>query len=1313
MVERLNRPYALQVWRPVLKPSLGCLGVVWCCLCAAPAQAEDGQTTLEFSQCRTAALDPAEWDQAFVGKLYFDALRPLLVQFPGLAEQVHAKLAEGYEVERVELRLKWTKTEGARPQRGRHGWGAEKAYTNYPGKWSVVARPILKPWTAEPGDLAPTFNAYLPGAGFWARGGAREPGKDVGKTSFGPAPLHLKATEAVLDVTPLLTGKEYAENLGHRLRALEQNGLLLHKHELIDMRYVHPDWTHGGHEGSYDWRVGTGYMRIWVEMPRLVVTLKKAAKPAEVPALPPRMEMARLAAELKAAGGDGTPSICVPPNLKQLAEQYPVRPDGLPDWQWEHARELWDLGFARAAQPRIFPGKLVGVGGEVLTMFHYGLFGGSEENYRALLQRVLTIAPRHFTGHKTTDYAIAPILYGELMPPGLKDHLQLYWQAFCHPELEDTRTIERRAVNYFRGYCRVLGPMNFNYNSTAGTLLAGQLLKAPHVLRDARWGLEHLLLRTYAVNAGSYQEMGETYYPALSLVGAGAIANLANDPLDQLMGRVARDRLVGPLVSAYHPGLRRIVHPQCRGNIPNQVLFQDGPYHVLHTLSRAGAMVHLDEARAFYASGTRGRPVRHEVPVLGTESPPDRSAVFVPWGEEFLANIIDDKPLPWLSAARHWAREPQSHEPGWHLSYLGENYGLSSREDGSVAPIVAHWRRAPETVTCMEDYGTLLLSSGFNGRFRFSSGFFGTMQHKNKALTLRVLRDPKWLGKTPKVHSLHTSVAILAFGDTSAREVWINGRKIESLSGARPSPGGKWHKRLATAGERVFARDGDVIAISDGVSYVGLIPFAANAPERSQQVELSFEYPLLLVHTFMYRSDQPMKIDEFYGAKQKASAGFVIEVADRTEFGSFAAFRRHLGDAELTTAWNAEAGVLEARYASSGDRLAMDFRPQVHQYATPHSMGPKPVRRTINGKWPYLPKGIHRDTPWSVQGVTGRIEKAGAELRAEPGRRVYLQAETKSGTYVAYNVLPDPTLWSFRVPGGVRLDADGRLGIARVQVRPGQNRIWIDHAAKPEHRGREDLASAILVFGLKQAPEVVLGGTPLKEAPKVLDTDGVNAYAIPLRGKLPAPGALATRHARARKLLDLSNTPAVLASYLQDWRIIGPFPSDQQGTGMETVYPPEQELNFAATYEGLDDTPARWRRAIKEGQPALGAEPVSLLQFFPETTQFAGYAHTQIISKREQAVSFWIGIGDLGRTYTGWVKEPLGLWLNGKRVFLTDAYESPGRDGHHVNVTLKEGKNSLLVKFSHAKEPGSLGLYLRVGDAWGFPCPPGVMFGKP
>ena len=77
------------------------------------------------------------------------------------------------------------------------------------------------------------------------------------------------------------------------------------------------------------------------------------------------------------------------------------------------------------------------------------------------------------------------------------------------------------------------------------------------------------------------------------------------------------------------------------------------------------------------------------------------------------------------------------------------------------------------------------------------------------------------------------------------------------------------------------------------------------------------------------------------------------------------------------------------------------------------------------------------------------------------------------------------------------------------------------------------------------------------------------------------------------------------------------------------------------------------------------------------------------------------------------MKEPLGVWLNGERVFLTDAYESPGRDGHRVDVTLKEGQNTVLVKFSHAKEPGQLSLYLRVGDAWGFPFSADLEFGKP
>ena len=124
--------------------------------------------------------------------------------------------------------------------------------------------------------------------------------------------------------------------------------------------------------------------------------------------------------------------------------------------------------------------------------------------------------------------------------------------------------------------------------------------------------------------------------------------------------------------------------------------------------------------------------------------------------------------------------------------------------------------------------------------------------------------------------------------------------------------------------------------------------------------------------------------------------------------------------------------------------------------------------REVNGKWPYLLPGQERDSTLTQQGTTGKLEKNGATVISEPGRMAYLLTEPKSGTFMGLNPYSDPTFWQMSLPGGVDVKADGRLGMARIIVRPGENKIWIDYDAGP-NAGRADLARTMLVFGLKTA----------------------------------------------------------------------------------------------------------------------------------------------------------------------------------------------------------------------------------------------------
>ena len=228
-------------------------------------------------------------------------------------------------------------------------------------------------------------------------------------------------------------------------------------------------------------------MRIWVAPPRLRVTLSKRPADGELEPLPPAVEIPRLVQQLKAKGGEGKPSIARPENLKELAAHHLRRPDGLPDWQWKRIEELRSLG----TDPHDVSLHL-GRGYNFAS-----LFSGDPEIYRASMRELLAMPPRTWHGHLTSDFAILPVAYADMLPPAVVDHLRLYWTAWLHPDVEDRRKLDGdrqlSAPSYFRGYSNGGGTMNFGHNAVMGALLAGQFLDAPYVLNNARHGVEHLV----------------------------------------------------------------------------------------------------------------------------------------------------------------------------------------------------------------------------------------------------------------------------------------------------------------------------------------------------------------------------------------------------------------------------------------------------------------------------------------------------------------------------------------------------------------------------------------------------------------------------------------------------------------------------------------------------------------------------------------------------------------------------------------------------------------------------------------------------
>ncbi len=1265
---------------------------------AADAAAERAETlTITSAAVQTAVLDPARWTNAIPSARYFDALRPMLVRFPGIAEALYAALKEGYTVDRAVLLLEWERQEGARPERGRHGWGAEGEYTDKPGKWHVLARGLLRPWQSDIPAAAPTAEAYVNGLGFWSRAAARGDGTDRVPTVFGPVPLHGDAQVGTIDITGLLADRTYGSSLGARLRALEERGLQVTKLELFDPQY-------NGQEGDwfdvYSWRAGIGYMKIWVKEPKLVVTLKRGSD-QDTGRLPDPLDFDKLVARL-AKKPDGTSSMARPASWAKGVKAFTEKPADMPDWAWQRLQELHTLGGWRLGRLDVAP-----------------LLAADPETY-ATFGRYLADWPHYWAGHLTSDYALVPNAFPALLPPAVWDHLALYWEAWLHPEAADCE--EPRLRSYFRQYTWSLGTQNFNFNAIAGSYLASQAFGYTHALADARYGIENIMLRLYEFYNGANQEVGDTYYQALSVAAVQMVAKYAQNPLDKLMGRIASEKQLEQIVSMYNPSLKRITHPMGRGEMKYQCAMQDGPYFALHTLSTNGVLMDLDQPY--------GRE-KYKIPLFGHEGPPARMALLAPWADAHWAHVVDGKALPWQSVARWWHMLPDNQAAAeWHINYLARHYALASRsEDGNpVTHVTAQWRRRDAPVARMEDLATLQLSFGGNARVEQAMASWGIVHHRNKLIALKALPPKGFLTFPPNpdyaggwrakddargkdaFNALNASAIIMTFGDVSQREVWIGDRKADALCGASSAPiddpKHDFTQHLRTTGTNsVFAKTGDLITIKDGVSYVALIPLAFNALPRDQEVEVAYEWPVLYVHAFLYRGAQPISQEQWYGAEKKATAGFVIELGDASEYGSFDAFRAHMKQTALKAQWDDARDLADLEFTSGADTLAMGFRPWVMpQWNVFSETVQAPVFRRVNGAWPYLPEGIQRDTPWSVQGTTGRLEKNGAVLVSEAGYHAYLLAEPQSGIVTAYNPLPDPVFWKLALPGGAEVAADGRLGLLRVQADPKAGTLTVDYQLKAEQRARADLASALVLTGFATEPKVTLNGRPLTRLTQ-RKIGGRQARIVPLTDTAESRAVAARFDLAAAKWIEVARSN-VRATCFRDWQIVGPFPNGGYAGQFFQLkdFGPEAGFRADATYTGIkpgekapEACEVRWRPLLGAGEATLSDQPVDLRGAFKPDCGVMAYAAATIVSDAERTVQLLTG-GD----------ERLGVWVNGVRVIFNKGYRIAMRDQDRVFIRLNKGENPVLLKLSHGYE--SWRLYFRLADEWGLPLAAGVHF---
>jgi hypothetical protein len=273
---------------------------------------------------------------------------------------------------------------------------------------------------------------------------------------------------------------------------------------------------------------------------------------------------------------------------------------------------------------------------------------------------------------------------------------------------------------------------------------------------------------------------------------------------------------------------------------------------------------------------------------------------------------------------------------------------------------------------------------------------------------------------------------------------------------------------------------------------VVLEPGVAQEPAHHGNTRIQ---PALLIHAYLRKGDAAMDAGAS-NALAAARGGFVVELGDEAEYGSFAAFQAHARQATLAAT---DAGV---EYVTGSDTLFASWD-----------------AFTVNGTDPaaYM-KAQHlwQDTTLTQMGQA-RLEKGGAVIEREASwANLFLQTFPKQNRYVAMNLLPNYLVYRFREPGGVSIRADGALSMGRWSVKDSSE---IDIVYTPfggqylPKDGAPAPATLLFISGTRGKPQVVRNGADVTAELKSWTHAGADGWLVSLVGGFPTDGEIAGRFA--------------------------------------------------------------------------------------------------------------------------------------------------------------------------------------------------------
>jgi HEAT repeat protein len=149
--------------------------------------------------------------------------------------------------------------------------------------------------------------------------------------------------------------------------------------------------------------------------------------------------------------------------------------------------------------------------------------------------------------------------------------------------------------------------------------------------------------------------------------------------------------------------------------------------------------------------------------------------------------------------------------------------------------------------------------------------------------------------------------------------------------------------------------------------------------------------------------------------------------------------------------------------------------------------------------------------------------------------------------------------------------------------------------------------------------------------------------------------------------------------FITCWWVIGPFPSPNKSAYDRALFP-EQEINLGKEYD-FEGRKLKWRFVHTTDPSGI----VDYLPLFTPNETTACYAYAEVTAPEAKEIRLRSGSDD-----------GIVIWLNGERIFGTNADRSLEVDKDNTEARLKAGKNTVLIKVLNGG--GSWNACLRLTD---------------